>query len=155
MSSTHIAIPKEVNKQINMQEQVTRKFSISVHIYKPCTYTFYLQNQYYYILSKCSFTTVMPYLFTTCVPATHHITYTQLPTMYNYRNCSLDNAQHAVLQPYHTREQVLQSCIYIHSALEYPLPHTSTHPIRQQLHPWFHSQVDKCKQLTSSRNPST
>ena len=47
-----------------------------------------------------------------------------------------------------------QSCIY-HSALEQPLTHTCTYPIRQQLHPWFHCQVDKCKQLTSSRNPST
>ena len=42
-----------------------------------------------------------------------------------------------------------------HSALEQPLTHTCTYPIRQQLHPWFHCQVDKCKQLTSSRNPST
>ena len=128
---------------------------IPVHTYKPCT----SQVTHLFaepILSKCSFTTVLPYLFMSYVPATHHITYTHLLTMYNYRNCSLDNTQHAVLQPCHTREQVLQSCIYttVH-ALEEPLPHTCAYPIRQQLHPWFHCQMDKCKQLTSSRNPST
>ena len=30
------------------------------------------------------------------------------------------------------------------------LPHTCTYPITQKLHPCFHSQLNKCKKLTSS-----
>ena len=55
-----------------------------------------------------------------------------------------------VIQQFYTVMTILY-----HSALEQPLPHTCTNPIRQQLHPWFHSQMDKCKKLTFSRNPST
>ena len=60
------------------------------------------------LLSKGSFTTVMPYLFMTYVPATHHTqpTHTCPQCITSYRNCSLDNTQHTVLQPCHTTEQV-------------------------------------------------
>ena len=80
------------------------------HIYKPCTsqVTHLLFTQPILLLSKGSFTTVMPYLFMTYVPATHHTqpTHTCPQCITSYRNCSLDNTQHTVLQPFHTTEQV-------------------------------------------------